>query len=426
MTIFKDIKKKRNSSSSFSKVKKPKFHFDRPTIVNPGIDKYEEQFIHRRIAMEALDISPDYNKSSNGLTEEQHAKVEEAIKEMQTKIPTGFMNDLYSMFYHDDEDIKLEALNSRSKEIKHKLLTKLYDTNSKLVTERNRLTSSFYTGSLLKALISVMEQEQQDLSDGEGGDCKNITDEQLEQLLNSKQLASAIDKAKSEANKKSEKVEENMKGMGMEEGTPSMEDIELYDLINKLNFSSNMVSTILAKILQLYSSTFSQKYDMSHIGLLDADEIDELEEIQYLHPIFRKIHLDDVVVEDRKYKGKIDIYIDSSGSMGGSNANSDLSKAKAIAIKLKLMGYVDQIHFFDTSLYTNCDTIKKVMGFSSGGGTTIDKPVKHARDNAKNAVVITDGGGNINFYYPGVVFIGIPGASFGYGFTDYVSNNRCY
>ena len=432
---FKFDKKANEKKNSFLN-KKSKFSFDRPTIVSPTINMMNEGNIHRRIAIEALKLKKTDKGSRTDTLKfslEDEDRIKKAMSDMNKKLPTGFLNDLYSMFYNDSEDIKISELSNRSKKVKHKLLTKLYDTNSKLVTENSSLNSSFYTGNILKVLLEHLEKQDQDMSDDEGNGDNLPSDEQLDKMLNDPKFQKKLEKAKKQAGDKSEEVESAMRSMGMEEGDSRLEDLDIMDLINSLSLSSGMVKQILSKILQLYSSKFSHTYDRVDVGIFEADDFDDLEEIEFLHPVFRNAHLDDIVTEERKYKGKLDIYIDSSGSMG-SGHNSDLSKAKSIAIKLKMMGFVDNINFFDSRLYYKEErTIRNVMAFNSGGGTTMENPVKHAFENSKNAVIITDGGGHVNTYHPGVIFIGIPGSDFSYtnsnkeeGFPKYIKNDQCY
>ena len=140
--------------------------------------------------------------------------------------------------------------------------------------------------------------------------------------------------------------------------------------------------------------------------------------------------------ESRVYKGKIDLYLDCSGSMSsGATFEGEyigmIDLAKGIAMILHRMGMIENLYFFDTSLY-KIDNVNEmtILGFSKSGGTNFNKVVSMINSNGNNSVVITDGHDRCSKYSKQAFWIGIGGTTFSndYGdsvFSSYRNNKQC-
>jgi predicted metal-dependent peptidase len=167
---------------------------------------------------------------------------------------------------------------------------------------------------------------------------------------------------------------------------------------------------------------FSAKKEVIYDDLFNSDNIAGLEDYIMLHPKLRKIFAEDLQVKDTKSIGKIDIYIDVSGSMssycGAVNSKGDsISKidfCKAFTAKLKSMDMLNEIFLFDNKVKECRNDIVSISMISCGGGTTIDKAVEKIEKEGRNALVITDAEDHCSIYSDKAFFIGVQGANFNY------------
>ena len=86
-------------------------------------------------------------------------------------------------------------------------------------------------------------------------------------------------------------------------------------------------------------------------SIFESEDFDNLFGLEFLNPIFRNAEIMNIGNESRVYTGKIDLYLDCSGSMSdtenfeGQNIRmSDL--VKGIAMVLFRMGMIDKLYFF--------------------------------------------------------------------------------
>ena len=117
-------------------------------------------------------------------------------------------------------------------------------------------------------------------------------------------------------------------------------------------------------------------------------------------------------------KGKIDLYLDCSGSMssqrsfeGSSLRMIDL--VKGIAMVLYRMGMIENLYFFDGSLY-KIDNINEIsiLSFSRSGGTDFNNVVNQIKKHGNNSVIITDGYDSCEEYTDKAFWIGVGGTEF--------------
>lgn len=256
---------------------------------------------------------------------------------------------------------------------------------------------------------------------GNGTGGNRTSEDILDKLL--KKHERNIEIAKKDADDKIEELEnqlgkEAMKDL-MNENPEFLEEIDkLKEALKSVSFNKESIKKILEKILDESMNYFSPKFKRVEESLFDCEECEDLFGLEYLHPIFQHSELLSVGNETRIYKGKIDLYIDCSGSMsshatfeGASIRMSSL--AKGIAMLLYRMGLIENLYFFDNSIY-EIDNINEVsiLAFSKSGGTNFNKVVQKIRENGNNAIILTDGYDNVDEYTKHAFWIGVGGTKF--------------
>jgi len=192
--------------------------------------------------------------------------------------------------------------------------------------------------------------------------------------------------------------------------------------LENINLSMGSLKEKIKKLMDKSVSYFSAKKKTIYEDLFNSDNIAGLEEYEMLHPKLRKIFIEDVNIKDTKSVGKIDIYIDRSGSMssycGVQNANGDsISKmdfCKAFTAKLKAMDMLNDVYTFDNRVKKGKNDIISIAMMDCDGGTTIDAAIRSIENNGRNALVITDAEDDCSIYSDKAFFIGVQGANFSY------------
>ena len=190
------------------------------------------------------------------------------------------------------------------------------------------------------------------------------------------------------------------------------------------------------KLMDKSASYFSAKKEPVYEDLFNSDNLGGLNDYIELHPKLRKIFAEDILVKDEKSIGKVDIYIDISGSMsdncGVTDANggriSKLDFCKAFTVKLSEMGMLNNVYVFNNSVskFKN-DPISLAM-LDTSGGTSTDRAIISIERNGVNALVITDAEDRCNEYSDKAFFIGVKGSRFNHFRDDtirqYSENNQ--
>lgn len=194
----------------------------------------------------------------------------------------------------------------------------------------------------------------------------------------------------------------------------------LVDEFKKVQMGMNGVKQFIKKILDDSKSYFSSKENVTFEPLMETGHIDGLEDVYMLHPKLRAIFMDDMMVKETEKVGKINIYIDMSGSMSSScNAVTESGRSmtrlefcKAFAIKMQEMDLLNKVYVFDNSVYERRNTMQDILKIKEGGGTSIERVVQHIIAKDENAIVITDADDSCHSYSPKAYFIGTSGANF--------------
>lgn len=408
------------------------------------------------------------------------AKVKDYVEKKTGKpctLSQELINDIYSIYVNGD--VKRRPENGSNK-IRHKVLDKVYDSLTKVVT----VDSPLYTQMLARELALVLqivddevkdEQNQQGDSNGkdgpqglesstgdsnEDGDAKedegdgdgkpNKSAGDGSGTSNRKTVEDIVDKALDKAEKQIEKAketaDEKIKNLEDQLGKEAMKDLMnndpeflekidvLKDRLKAVSINKESIKKVMEKILDESMNYFSTKFKRVEESLFDCEECEDLFGLEFLHPIFKNAEIMSVGNETRLYKGKMDLYLDCSGSMSSNERFEGVNiqmidLAKGIAMVLYRMGMIDNLYFFDNSLY-KIDNVNEmtILSFSKSGGTNFNKVVDMINMNGNNAVVITDGFDSCYRYSKNAFWIGIGGTTFdSYGdeFNTYKGNKQC-
>lgn len=187
--------------------------------------------------------------------------------------------------------------------------------------------------------------------------------------------------------------------------------------LKKVSMSMNGVKNKIKTLLDKSISYFSAKEIPYFENIFEADSLGGLQDYELLHPKLRKLMMEDLNVKEIKRLGKIDIYLDMSGSMSSSCGISGISKetfAKAFAYKMKELNLLNNVYSFQNSVKFEGNSMFDILTISGGGGTNINNVVSNIEKNRKNAIVLTDAEDNCEYYSELAYFIGVNGARFNY------------
>ena len=160
--------------------------------------------------------------------------------------------------------------------------------------------------------------------------------------------------------------------------------------------------------------------------MFNSDNVAGLEDYELLHPKLRKIFAEDLLVKETKSIGKIDVYIDISGSMdSGCGIKNDkgqnisrLDFCKSMVVKLSQMDMLNDVYVFNNSVKKYKKDPVSISMLDTSGGTTINAAVRSVEKNGVNAIIITDAENSCNTYSEKAFFIGLEGANFNYFSED--------
>lgn len=186
--------------------------------------------------------------------------------------------------------------------------------------------------------------------------------------------------------------------------------------IAALSMNKRAIIEAIKNVLDNSKNYFSKKCTVREIDFLEADEIEDIFGIEYIHPIFRNTMLDRLTTEERKPIGKIDLFIDISGSMGSNSGIPGVTNmlfAKSIALAMYKMDLLNNLYTFDTSVTKIEVNELNILMIAYGGGTSIERVVKYVQDVSKNnAICLTDGEDHVQSYDSRMFFMGTVGVVF--------------
>lgn len=365
------------------------------------------------------------------------------FQENYENFPAHIGKDIFKMFYNKMDKLNFEERSDKNY-AQFKILERSNNPVAKIMTENSNLRSAIFARNLVSYFITRMTMMEyidpdacEDLKNGLEGksefDNTNI-DDILESMCDSRSgknmLEDALQKAKQDCdninNTMSEELQEQMfeaAADDREAGKLSPDYIQTVTRnLEKVNMSINSLKNKIKKLLDKSISYFSSKKITTYEDLFTSDNLGGLEDYELLHPKLRKLFVEDLQIKDTKSIGKINIYIDVSGSMGSScgvtnqkgDSISKMDFAKSFVAMLKKHDLLDQVYIFDGRVRNYKNDIISIAMLGSNGGTSIDTCMQHVVRENKNALIITDAEDRCSVYSDKAFFIGVAGSDFTY------------
>lgn len=416
----------------------------RREIIKPYMNPMDSSVLVRHTKPKIIQTVKQYAAAKGKKVDEQ--KLDQFISD-------HLLSDIYSLYYN--EKIELEKKRDNNK-VKYKIIENVNDYLSKVITNHSPVSSMIFTeeiGSYLgKVFVTELtEEEQKKMNEemkntngsGEGkeGESDGKPSNGSGNAKLEKKIEHGLDGTRDEfekhikqAQQKIKDIEKNTNLMdeekqGKDNLTPQKaEDIsnatgnmsKIKSEVETLEVNKHALEKAVEKILDKSTRYFSAKYKSYDIDLLDAQEVLDIDGLEYLHPIFQKTMIPELTTSERKYFGKFDLYIDHSGSMSSScglqtSRGRDVSRtllAKAIALRMRRMGILNKLYLFDDSVTEIKNTELNILLIGSGGGTRIENVLKNIKKTNNNSVVLTDGDDYIETYLNNAFFVGVSVGTF--------------
>lgn len=354
------------------------------------------------------------------------------------RVPDYMSYDIFKLYYNRME--KLEFV-ERTKENagKYKFLERANSPVGKIMTEGSNLKSAIFTRNILfHFILNLTIQQLQDKDDQLNmDDLLNNPDfdssnSNVSDKINSTFSQQALEDALKESTDLCKSLDEVTDGetqqMLYETANDAKDGVDKLsvDYIKKaseslktIKMSMSSLKDRIKKLMDKTTSYFSAKKEEIIEDLFNSDNLAGLDDYIDLHPKLRKILIEDVTVKETKSIGKIDIYIDISGSMtcslNKSNYENSISRidfAKSFALKMQDQDLLNDVYIFDTRVKKYKKDEFSLAVLEANGGTSITKVIENIKLKGNNALIITDAEDYCGLYSEKAFFIGVEGARF--------------
>ena len=431
------------------------------------IDQYKIESIVDNAMMNKKNIEEYYQRfKGSGL----YGKIEKSkqpnmdvfytkLKDNYKNFPKHLKYDIHKMYYNSIDKLKF-ADRTELNNTKYKFLEKANNPVGKIMSEGSNLKSAIFTKQMMLYYMMQMtmmeytdpdahEQMQNGLDEKPGsGFDSNAIDDAMKKMTDSQLSKGMLDKAMKDAeetckimdqhldNEMQERMfEDAYKGSG--DGTAGDLSPEYFRTIKSrlenINLSMGPLKEKLQKILDKSKAFFSARKIVTYDDFLNAQDVSGLDDYDLLHPKLRKMFIEDIMIKEHKFVGKMDVYVDVSGSMastcGMENSEgrtiSKIDFSKSLIAKLKQMDMLNDVYLFDTRVKKHRNDMVSIAIIDAGGGTTTNNAVKSIEAAGNNALVITDAEDTCNLYSQKAFFVGVQGAMFNNFHNSYMKNNQC-
>jgi hypothetical protein len=395
----------------------------------------------------------DFKKIDPGKQPDQQAFYEK-FQQNYKKFPKHMAKDIFKMYYNPIDKLDFEERTDKN-HTKFKFLERANNPVGKIMSEKSNLKSAIYARNILAYFIARMTimdytdpQASEDIKNGLNGQSdfdNDGVDKAMQDMMDSKQgksmLEDAMQKAQDLCKEMDKNVDEDIQDEMFENANKGGEDgtagklspdymRQIAARLESISFSMGSLKEKIKKLLDKSVSYFSAKKETTYDDLFNSENIAGLEDYELLHPKLRKIFAEDLQVKDSKSVGKIDLYIDVSGSMSSScgvtnkdgNRISKIDFCKAFAAKLKGMDMLNDVYAFDNRVKKRKNDLISISMMDCGGGTTIDNAIHSIEKNGVNALVITDAEDHCTIYSDKAFFIGVQGARFAHFHNETIHN----
>jgi hypothetical protein len=436
---------------------KPYIHYIDETkissIVNKEIYSMEsiKEYYNRFARSTAFDkLDQDKKPDMNAF----HTKLQQNYR----KFPEHMKYDIHKMYYNKIDKLEFEERTDKNN-TRYKFLEKANNPIGKIMSEGSNLKSAIFTKQMMlyyMMQMTMMEyidpEAHQQMQNGLGGGDDNQfnqddIDKAMDKMLNNQLSKNMLDKAMKDAQDTCNMMDQHVDKETQEKlfedsykggnGQPAKLSPDYFrkvaERLERINISMGSLKEKLQKLLDKSAAYFSARKETIYDDLLNSQDVSGLEDYVLLHPKLRAIFLEDIQIKDHKYVGKIDVYIDVSGSMSSScgvvNTEdryiSKIDFAKSMVAKLKQLDMLNDVYLFDTRVKKYRNDLISISMIDCGGGTTIDNAIRNIELIGNNALVITDAEDHCSLYSEKAFFIGVEGARFNSFDDKYLDKGQC-
>ena len=380
------------------------------------------------------------------------------LRENYEKFPKHLKYDIHKMYYHKIDKLEFEDRTDANR-TRYKFLEKANNPVGKIMSEGSNLKSAIFTKQMMLYYMMQMtmleyidpdahQQMQQGLEGGPDSEFNNdAVDDAMDKMMNNQLSKNMLEKAMQDAQDTCKMMDQNIdndtqekmfdqsyQGGGNKAGNFSPDYFrQVAARLESIRISMGSLKEKLQKLLDKSAAYFSARKVVIFDDLLNSQDVSGLEDYELLHPKLRKMFIEDIMIKEHKYVGKIDVYVDVSGSMSSScgvkNIKGDtISKidfAKSMIAKLKEMDMLNDVYLFDTRVKKYRNDLISISMIDCGGGTTIDNAVGSIERVGNNALVITDAEDSCRHYSDKAFFIGVEGARFTSFDHRYMERHQC-
>lgn len=203
---------------------------------------------------------------------------------------------------------------------------------------------------------------------------------------------------------------------------------QIKEELSKIKFNKHSLQPLIRQVLNESRNYFSSRTKPRDVPIMESDSLSNINNIEYLHPILRKIKLLDITTIEREPIGKLDVYFDVSGSMSSRAFDevSALTLTKAILLNMMNLGIVEDVYPFESHICPKLGNEISVLLTRTRGGTSLTTVVNTIKEKGRNAVIITDAQDTVyeNNYSEKAFFIGINTTFAGIRDDQYRKNNQ--
>ncbi len=438
----------------FGKIK----FYEKPDLVKPNLHYIDESrlgaIVHEHLnnsnnvtqMYNHFAATPDFRKLNSGITPTPAPNLNDFYKKFQEnfkKFPAHLQNDIFKLYYNKMDNVDFAERTDKNY-TKFKFLERSNNPVGKIMSESSNLKSAIFTRNLMLYYLTRLtmlsytdpdaaKQMMKSLggSGGGGGDIDDLMKDMFDSKDGKKMMDDAIQQAsdlcKAMDQNMSDDVQDQMFNSVNKGGEGAAKLSTEYfkqmtGRLEKIRLSMGPLKDKIQKLLDKTASYFSARKEITYEDLFNSDNPAGIEDIELLHPLLRKAFIEDINVRETKNIGKIDVYVDVSGSMDDhsgvkTDAGANISKlefAKSMIAKLIQMNMLNDVYLFNNYVKKYKNDLLSVAMIDSDGGTSLDAPVYMIQKNQRNALVITDAEDDCSVYSEYAFFIGVKGSRFHY------------
>jgi hypothetical protein len=431
----KDITRARNKMNELRY--KQSFHHD----IEPALDLNEALLLggfepFKLDALKSLPevIRPLLSRWESSTLAEVEVKLRQEVPGYaihKKNLPPNLIDDIFNLYCLTPEQFRfVEADLSNGWRIN--LMQNLSHYYMRALTERNSLNAYIVTQELAKMLLEQLNPDDpdavppnpEDLCNNPGGgsggnglttardQALNKAQERIDAVQEAADNGTLPDGSDPKTGKPGNGRKAGKQGTAIEE---ARELLELFEMMRSVTISERTLGQFIQQSLKLSTTHFSKDYKEREVELLEADDVLDIEGLEYLLPQLRAAHLEDIVTFERHYKTGFDVYIDRSSSMTygvgtGINKMRGIDLVKVTAVLLLRKRLATRVFFFDTQISEPYTDPKEVLKAKEGGGTITQNVVNQITANGVPSLILTDMQDNISTYTKYAYFVGILGA----------------